>query len=48
MNQKDIEVKLEKKIPEIAKVLATGKDCELRRTSSGVSVVSVAKKVISK
>ena len=48
VNQKDIENKLLKKIPEIAKILASGKDCELRRTSSGISVISATKKVISR
>jgi hypothetical protein len=48
MNQKDVENKLIKKLPEIAKILASGKDCELRKTSTGVSVTSVTKKVISR
>lgn len=48
MNQRDIENKLIKKIPDIARVLSSGKDCELRKTSSGIAVVSVTKKVVSK
>jgi len=48
MKQADIENKLIKNISVIARILASGKDCELRRSSSGVTVVSVTKKVVNR
>ena len=48
MNQTDIENKLIKNISMIARILASGKDCELRRSSSGIIVMSVAKKVVNR
>lgn len=46
MTEQQIELAIIKKSKEMAKILYKGKDIELRKSASGVSIAEVVKKVI--
>ena len=46
MTEQQIELAIIKKSKEMAKILHRGKDIELRKSASGVSIAEVVKKVI--
>lgn len=48
MSERELRLKIEDKISEIAKVLKSGRDCEIRTSPNGISVISVKKEVICK
>lgn len=48
MSERELKLLIEDKISEIARVLKSGKDCELRTSPNGISVISVKKEVIVK
>lgn len=48
MTEQQIELALIKKSKEMAKILHRGKDLEIRKSASGVSIAEVSKKVIMK
>ncbi len=48
MPEREMEIKLENKIPDIVKILMAGKDCEIRKSKNGVSIAEVSKKVITR
>lgn len=48
MDEKKLKSDIIEKIDVVTKALAKGKDVELRKTASGVSVTEVAKKVVSR
>ena len=46
--ERELRLKIEDKISEIAKVLKSGKDCELRTSPNGIAVIAVKKEVVTK
>lgn len=48
MSKRELKLHLEKKIEEMAEILAKGCDCELRTSLNGVAVIKVKKEVVSK
>lgn len=46
MTEQQIELAIIKKSKEMAKILYRGKDIELRKSASGVSIAEVSKKVV--
>lgn len=46
--ERELRLKIEDKAPEIAKVLKSGKDCEIRTSPNGIAVIAVKKEVIAK
>lgn len=48
MSVRELKLKLEEKIEEMAEILDKGNDCELRTSPNGVAVIKVKKEVISK
>lgn len=48
MSVRELKLKLEEKLEEIAEILYKGYDCELRTSPNGVAVIKVKKEVISK
>ena len=48
MSEADIKLKIIEKAEIIAKALCKGKDVELRKSASGVSVAEVSKKVVAR
>lgn len=48
MNTRELKLKLEEKLEEMAEILAKGCDCEIRTSPNGVAVIKVKKEVISK
>lgn len=48
MTEREMRMKLEDKIPDIARILIKGRDCEIRKSANGVSIAEVSKKVVSK
>lgn len=48
MSEKEIQRKIVEQSGTIAKAICKGKDVELRRSTSGVSVAEVSKRVVAK
>lgn len=48
MSQRELKLRLEEKLEEMAEILAKGCDCEIRTSPNGVAVIKVKKEVISK
>ena len=48
MSERELKLRIEEKLEEMAKILAKGNDCELRASPNGVAVIKVKKEVISK
>lgn len=48
MSEREIKLKIIEQAENMAKILAKGKDCEIRKSANGVSVAEVSKKVVSK
>lgn len=48
MSERELRLKIEDKISEIAKVLKSGRDCEIRTSPNGISVISIKKEVVVK
>ena len=48
MSEKEIQKKIVEQSGTIAKAILKGKDVELRRSTSGVSVAEVSKRVVAK
>ena len=48
MSVRELKLKLEEKIEEMAEILAKGNDCELRTSPNGIAVIKVNKEVVSK
>lgn len=48
MSERELKLLIEDKISEIARVLKSGRDCELRTSPNGIAVISVKKEVIAK
>lgn len=48
MSVRELKLKLEEKLEEMAEILAKGCDCELRTSPNGVAVIKVKKEVVSK
>lgn len=48
MSARELRLKLEEKLEEMAEILAKGNDCELRTSPNGVAVIKVRKEVVSK
>lgn len=48
MSERDIELIIIEKAPEMARILHNRNDCELRTSPNGVAVIKVKKEVISK
>lgn len=46
--ERELRLKIEDKISEIAKVLKSGKDCEIRTSPNGIAIIAVKKEVITK
>lgn len=46
--EREIKLRLEEKLEEMAEILVKGNDCELRTSPNGVAVIRVKKEVISK
>lgn len=48
MQEREMRIKLEDKIPEIIRILQKGKDCEIRRSANGVSIAEISKKIVAR
>lgn len=48
MSEKDIKLKVIEQAETIAKAISKGKDVELRKSASGISVCEVSKKVVAR
>lgn len=48
MRVRELKLKLEEKLEEMAEILAKGCDCEIRTSPNGVAVIKVRKEVVSK
>lgn len=48
MSERELQLLIEDKASNIAKVLKSGRDCEIRTSPNGISVISVKKEVIVK
>lgn len=48
MSARELKLKLEEKLEEMAEILEKGCDCEIRTSPNGVAVIKVKKEVISK
>ena len=48
MSEKDIKLKVIEQAETIAKAICKGKDVELRKSASGISVCEVSKKVVAR
>lgn len=48
MSEKEIQKKIVEQSGTIAKAICKGKDVELRRSASGVSVAEISKKVVAR
>ena len=48
MNERELRLKVIEQAETIAKAISRGKDVELRRSSSGISVCEVSKKVVAR
>ena len=46
--ERELKTQIIEKAGEMAKILAKGKDCELRKSASGVSISEISKKVVSR
>lgn len=46
--EREIEKKIIENAGQMARILAKGKDCELRKSASGVSIAEVSKKVVAR
>lgn len=48
MNEKELRLKIIEQADVIAKAISRGKDVEIRKSASGISVCEVSKKVVAK
>lgn len=48
MSERELKLKIIEKAETIAKAISRGKDVELRKSASGISVCEVSKKVVSR
>jgi hypothetical protein len=48
MNQRELKLKIVEQADNIAKILTKGKDCEIRKSASGISVAEISKKVVAR
>lgn len=48
MLEREIKAKIIKQVENMAKILAKGKDCEIRRSADGVSIAEISKKVVAR
>ena len=48
MSEREIKMKIVEQAETIAKAIRRGKDVELRRSASGISVCEVSKKVVAR
>ena len=48
MNERELRLKVIEQAETIAKAISKGKDVELRKSASGVSVCEVSKKVVAR
>lgn len=46
--ERELKTQIIEKAGEMAKILAKGKDCELRKSASGVSVAEISKRLVSR
>lgn len=46
--ERELQLRLEEKSQDIAKILKSGKDCELRTSPNGIAVIAIKKEVITK
>jgi len=48
VQEREMRIKLEDKIPDIIKILLKGKDCEIRKSANGVSIAEISKKIVAR
>lgn len=48
MNERELRLKVVEQAEAIAKAISRGKDVELRKSASGISVCEVSKKVVAR
>lgn len=48
MNERELRICIEDRLPDICKLLLKGKDVELRKDAGGLKILSVDKKVVTK
>ena len=48
MSERELRLKVREKAETIAKAISRGKDVELRKSASGISVCEVSKKVVAR
>lgn len=46
--ERELKMLISERVEEIAKVLHMGRDCEIRTSPSGISVIAVKKEVVAK
>lgn len=47
MSERELRLKIEDKAHKIAKILKSGKDCEIRTSPNGIKVISIKKEVVA-
>lgn len=48
MSERELQLLIEDKAPNIARVLKSGRDCEIRISPNGIAIISVKKEVVGK
>ncbi len=48
MSEREIKLKIIEQAENMAKILAKGKDCEIRKSANGVSIAEISKKIVAK
>lgn len=48
MSEKDLKLKVVEQAGAIAKAISKGRDVEIRKSASGISVAEISKKVVTK
>lgn len=48
MTEQGLKIKIAENAETIAKILSKGKDCEIRKSASGISIAEVGKKVVKR
>jgi hypothetical protein len=48
MTQRELKLKIVEQAENIAKIIARGKDCEIRKSANGVSIAEISKKVVAR
>lgn len=48
LSERELKIKIAENAETIAKILSKGKDCEIRKSASGISIAEIGKKVVKR